>query len=191
MKTKRLGIFASGTGSNALNLIRYFEGHPKIQIAFVLCNNAHAPVVDATKKLGVPVEVISNQEAALPQKLIEICKKNGADYIILAGYLRLIPGEFIQKYPEKIINVHPSLLPKFGGKGMYGRYVHEAVLEANEVQSGISIHLVNEVYDEGRLIAQYSCDISENENLESLQKKIHALEMHYFPKTIESFINQP
>lgn len=184
----RLAIFASGTGTNALNIIDHFVGHPTIEIAFVLTNRADAPVIGGCKKRSIGVFIFNNEQVAKEEILLDICAKNKIDYIILAGYLRLIPKGFISHYPERIINVHPAILPNYGGKGMYGSKVHEAVIAAKEKQTGISFHFVNEHFDEGRLISQYYCPVSVSETVESLSKKVHKLEHTYFPSVIENTI---
>lgn len=188
MKKITLGLFASGSGTNVQNIIRFFKTEPSCRIAFVLCNNPKAKVIDRAKEEGIPVILCSNEEIEKPQNLIEICENEQVDYLILAGFLRKIPQDLIEVYRHKIINVHPSLLPKYGGKGMYGSFVHEAVLAAGEQESGISIHLVDEEFDRGAILAQFSCPISHDETLASLQNKIHQLEMKHFPETIHSFI---
>ena len=185
----KLALFASGTGSNVIRFIEYFNAHPSIEIVFVLTNNNDAPVIEKVKAVSnIPVLVFNNDIVADGEKLKDICSVQNIDFIILAGYLRKIPESFTKAFPNKIINVHPSLLPKFGGKGMYGKYVHEAVLANQEVESGISIHFVNEEFDEGKIIAQHKCKLEANENLRSLQQKIHQLEHQFFPLEVEKLI---
>ncbi len=188
MIKKRLALFISGAGSNALNIIDYFQNHSQIEVGFVLSNNENSPAIAASKSKSIDVFVCSNNEVLDGKYLIDLCQDHAIDYIILAGYLKLIPGEFIQRYSGRIINVHPSLLPKYGGKGMYGENVHNAVLAANETESGISIHLVNEKFDEGRLLAQFHCLLSNVDSLTTLKKKIAYLEHSYFPAVIEKTI---
>jgi len=185
----KLALFASGTGSNVIRFIEYFNAHPSIEVAFVLTNKNDAPVIEKVKAFSnIPVLVFNNDIVADGEKLKDICSVQNIDFIILAGYLRKIPESFTKAFPNKIINVHPSLLPKFGGKGMYGKYVHEAVLANQEVESGISIHFVNEEFDEGKIIAQHKCKLEANENLRSLQQKIHQLEHQFFPLEVEKLI---
>ena len=185
----KLALFASGTGSNVIRFIEYFNAHPSIEIVFVLTNNNDAPVIEKVKTVSnTPVLVFNNDIVADGEKLKDICSVQKIDYVILAGYLRKIPESFTKAFPNKIINVHPSLLPKFGGKGMYGKYVHEAVLANQEVESGISIHFVNEEFDKGKIIAQHKCKLEANENLSSLQQKIHQLEHQFFPLEVEKMI---
>jgi len=188
MANTRIAIFASGNGSNALNLIRFFEGHNSIQVAFVLSNNSDAPVLSRAKELDVTVIQLKNNEVANGTTLLELCKNKNIDWIILAGYLRLIPLSLLCAYNNKIINLHPSLLPKYGGKGMYGRKVHMAVLQNGETQSGITVHFVNEEYDEGKIIAQLHCEVASGETIEVLENKISQLEQLYFPFIVQNTI---
>jgi phosphoribosylglycinamide formyltransferase-1 len=189
MNKRKLAIFASGAGTNAANLMHYFSGHPFIEIAFVLTNNHKAGVIQKAEDLGYLIQIITNEQAADQDFLSEICEAYKIDYIILAGYLRLIPEQFSLQYANRIINIHPSLLPKFGGKGMYGDHVHQAVLHSDEKQSGISIHFVDAAYDSGQLIAQFSCVIDAGETLESLKQKISLLEQQHYPMVIETYIH--
>ncbi len=185
---KKIAVFASGTGSNAMNLIRYFSDNLNAKVHFVLSNNESAKVLDSAKKLGIKTYCFSNQQVSDGSFLVELCRKEEIDYIVLAGYLRLIPKKLIDEYPKKMINLHPSLLPKYGGKGMYGTNVHKAVLESKERESGITIHFVNEVFDKGQIIAQFHCSIEEEDTLFSIEKKIRILEHSYLPKVVETVI---
>jgi phosphoribosylglycinamide formyltransferase-1 len=189
MIQQKIAIFASGAGSNALNIIDYFKGNEQIEIAFILSNNEKAGIINFAREGGTKVIVCSNSDVESENFLKDLCLENGIDYIILAGFLRKIPQDLIIQFPEKIINIHPSLLPKFGGSGMYGKNVHIAVIEKKESTTGISIHFVNAEYDKGRIIAQFSCELSQNETLESVQAKIHGLEMENFPRVIEGVLN--
>lgn len=188
MLKQRIGIFASGTGSNAVNLIQYFSHHEEIEIAFVLSNNRNAKVLESAKSLGIKTYCLSNQEVAVAENLINICREESINWIMLAGYLRKIPEGFIHAFPNKIVNLHPSLLPKFGGKGMYGMHVHRAVVEAKEKKTGITLHYVNEEFDKGEIIAQFSCDVLPEDSANDVAIKIHALEQQYVPVTIEQTI---
>lgn len=188
MISKRLAIFASGTGSNALNIIQFFKNSNAVEVAFVLSNKEDAKIVESAKKEGVMVVVVSNNDVENATKIVELCQSNKIDYIILAGFLRKIPTELIAQFPNNIINIHPSLLPKYGGKGMYGANVHKAVLENKEQESGITIHFVNSEFDKGEIIAQFSCKLDADETLESLQEKIHQLEHANFPTVIKNTI---
>lgn len=184
----KLALFASGSGSNALKIIDYFSFHPSIEVAFVLSNKKDAPIVEAAQKKGVKVHVFNNEEVADGDFLSKICLEEGVDFIILAGYLRKIPQQLLVNYSDKIINVHPALLPKYGGKGMYGKHVHEAVLKNKETETGITIHYVNENFDEGRIIAQFHCAVFKEDTLKSIQNKIQYLEHSYFSVVIEKTI---
>lgn len=188
MTKKRIGIFASGTGSNALNLIRSFDGHETLEVALVLSNVETAPVLKASFELGIPIFYMSNEDVANGGLLRQFCQDQQLDWIILAGYLRKIPVELIRAYPNRMINLHPSLLPKFGGKGMYGANVHKAVLEAGETETGITVHFVNEDFDKGQKIAQFYCELNETDDLKSVQVKISQLEQSYLPIVVESTI---
>lgn len=188
MKKQRLAIFASGTGSNALNIIRFFKQSKLVEVGFVLSNKNDAPIVKSALQEGVEVEVVSNQDVESAQRIMELCASKSIDYIVLAGFLRKIPKELIEQYPNKIVNIHPSLLPKYGGKGMYGERVHKAVLENREKESGITIHFVNEEFDQGKIIAQFACAIDNSETLETLQQKIHKLEHENYPSVINTIL---
>lgn len=188
MTKKRIGIFASGTGSNALNLIRTFEGHPSLEVALVLSNVETAPVLKAAYDLGIPIFFMSNADVANGGLLRQFCHDQHLEWIVLAGYLRMIPVELIRAYPNRMINLHPSLLPKFGGKGMYGNNVHKAVLEAGESETGITVHFVNEEFDKGQKIAQFYCELNESDDLKSVQAKISNLEQSYLPTVVETTI---
>lgn len=185
MVPKKIAVFASGTGSNALNIINYFKDHPGIQVGFVLSNRADAPVLAAAAQQGVATLTLNNTEVSDADVLIRLCEEQGVDGIVLAGFLRKIPEHFVSRYENRILNIHPSLLPKYGGEGMYGNFVHQAVLANREMQTGITIHWVNTEYDKGEVVAQFTCELDENESIESIREKIHALEMMHFPKVIE------
>lgn len=184
----RIAIFASGNGSNALTILEHFRDHSSIAVAYILTNNSTAKVIENTKAFGISQVICTNEEAASGAFLIEKCSEFKVDYIILAGFLRKIPVELIQAFPERIINVHPALLPKFGGKGMYGMHVHQAVFEQKESVSGITIHFVNEEFDKGRIIAQFKCQIESTDTPEDIQQKVQKLEHTYFASVIEKTI---
>jgi phosphoribosylglycinamide formyltransferase-1 len=185
---KRIAIFASGTGSNAVNFINYFKNHESVEVALVLSNNNEAPVLQKAESLGIETIAITNSAAAKGPFMISLLSSYNIHFIVLAGYLRLIPSELIAEYEGNIVNIHPSLLPKYGGKGMYGGKVHRAVIDNNEKESGITIHMVNEVYDEGEVVFQAKVEIDENETPESLAQKIHKLEHEHFPKVVEGLL---
>ena len=188
MGKKRLAIFASGNGSNAINLIKHFDEHPIIETAFVLTNNAKAGIIDKAERSGVKIIVLSNTDVSSSIVLDSICKEENVSWIVLAGYLRLVPSNFIDRFENKIINLHPALLPKFGGKGMFGQNVHRAVVESGEKESGITIHFVNKEFDKGQIIAQFRCYVSQDDTAEDIDKKIRVLEQSYLPVVVENTI---
>ncbi len=190
MKPIKIALFASGTGSNAEKIIQYFAQTTLVEVVFVLSNKVNAPIVSSAKALGVSVIVCTNTEIEDPSFLVHLCKDHDIKYIILAGFLRKIPDTLIAAYPEKIINIHPSLLPKYGGAGMYGTYVHAAVYAAKEKETGISIHYVSEEFDSGRIIAQYSVAIKAEDTIDTIQEKVHHLEYQHFAPTIEREIQK-
>lgn len=182
-------IFASGEGTNAENIIKHFTNDPRIKIKLVITNRDDAGVVARAEKYKKNVQIISKEALNnYSDKIIEFLKTEKIDLIILAGFLLKIPDSFVKAFPDKIINIHPSLLPKHGGKGMYGMNVHKAVIENKETESGISIHFVNEEYDKGELILQQKCVVNPNDTPETLAQKIRALEHEYFPKAIEKLL---
>lgn len=181
----QLAIFASGGGSNAVRIIDSFKEHSSISVALLFCNKLDAPIVELAKQMGVPIHVCTNEQAADGEYVTKIMQGFHIDYIALAGYLRMIPAELITAFPERIINIHPSLLPKYGGKGMYGMNVHRAVVEHHETESGITIHFVNDEFDKGRIIAQFSCTINKEDTPEKVQQKVQELEHLHFAPIIE------
>jgi phosphoribosylglycinamide formyltransferase-1 len=184
---KRIAILASGNGSNAQRIIEYFRGHPGISVSLVMANNPDAYVITRARNLSVPSLLFTRQEM-IRGTVIQALQNFDIDLIVLAGFLWLLPTPILQAYPDKIINIHPALLPKYGGKGMYGMHVHELVINAKEIESGISIHLVNERYDEGRILFQATCNISPEDTPETLAGKIHELEHKHYPLVIEKFL---
>lgn len=188
MEKQRIAIFASGAGSNAMNLIRHFSGHPEIEIAFVLSNKADAGIVPAARAAGVPTLLCTNQEAADGDFLLSLCQKENVRWIILAGYLRLIPSGLIVAFPRRMINLHPSLLPRYGGKGMYGHHVHEAVAANGDDHTGITIHFVNAHFDEGEIIAQFHTPLPKDADIHVIEGKIRYLEQSYLPIVVEKTI---
>lgn len=187
---KNIAIFASGEGTNALNIIEYFRKSGTAQVAILICNRGTAPVIQKAMLAPVPVMLITEKKEFENPRLVEFLQKQKIDLIVLAGFLALLPEGIIKAFPGKIINIHPALLPKHGGKGMYGHKVHEAVLGANEKESGISVHEVNERFDEGKILFQSKCAVDKNETVESLSKKIHTLEQEHFPKVIEALLTK-
>jgi phosphoribosylglycinamide formyltransferase-1 len=186
---KNIAIFASGEGTNAENLFNYFNNDRRVKFKLVVTNSDTAGVIERAEKYKKNVQIIS--KSALNEytdKIIEFLKTENIDLIVLAGFLLKIPEAFIKAFPNQIINIHPSLLPKYGGKGMHGMHVHKAVIENKERESGVTIHYVNEEYDKGEIILQAKCEIEENDTPETLSLKIRALEFEYFPKAIEKII---
>lgn len=182
-------IFASGEGTNAENLFKYFASDPRIKIKLVVTNRDDAGVIARSEKYKKNVQIISRSALEnYSEKFIEFLKVENIDLIILAGFLVKMPEAFVKAFPNRIINIHPALLPKYGGKGMYGMHVHKAVLANKETESGITIHYVDEEYDRGDVIIQVKCTIDENETPESLAAKVRALEFEYLPKAVEKFL---
>ncbi len=187
---KKIAIFASGNGSNAQRIAEYFRDNDKIKVRTIITNKKDAYVIERAQNLGIPCKYFSKTDFYEGDVVLDYLLEEGIDFIVLAGFLWLIPGNILKHYGNNhIINIHPALLPKYGGKGMYGMHVHDEVIAQKEKESGISIHFVNEKYDEGRIIFQARCTLSPEETPESLAKKIHVLEYEYFPKVIENVIN--
>lgn len=186
---KKIAIFASGSGSNAENIIQYFAGKPEICVKKIFCNVPGAYVLERAKKHHVPVVVFNREELRSPEKICRQLEEEGIDYIVLAGFLWLMPACITAAYPDRIINIHPALLPAYGGKGMYGHHVHEAILAAGEKESGITIHFVNDHYDEGMTIFQARCPVLASDTPDSLAARVHELEYQYFPEVIEKTIS--
>jgi phosphoribosylglycinamide formyltransferase 1 len=185
---KRIAILASGNGTNAENIIKYFEARKTAEVALIVTNKADAFVIERAKNYQIPAIVFNSQQLSETNLLPDTLTGYNIDYIVLAGFLLKIPENILTLYPDKIINIHPALLPKYGGKGMYGDFVHEKVIEEKEKESGISIHFVNEKYDEGKIIFQAKCTIDASDNPATLAAKIHELEYRYFPEIIEQVI---
>lgn len=186
---KHVVIFASGNGSNALNLIRYFENNKDIAVSAIFCNKANAGIIQKAIDNRIAIQLFNKEDFYNNSTIIEKVNQYAPNVIVLAGFLWLVPQNFIQAFTGKIINLHPSLLPKYGGKGMYGHHVHEAVLNANETETGITIHLVNEEFDKGEILFQAKCHITENDSIETISSKIHDLEHEHLPLIIERFLN--
>lgn len=184
----RMAMLASGTGTNVENFIRYFSGHHQIEVALVISNKPDALVLNKAAAAGVPHLVIRNDQWNNRDLVLGIFSESRIDVIVLAGFLLLVPSFLIRRFPSKIINIHPALLPSFGGKGMYGRHVHKAVLDSGSRISGISIHLVNEKYDEGPLLFQATVGVDPDDTPDSLATKVHQLEYEHFPKIVESYL---
>ncbi|WP_316745932.1 phosphoribosylglycinamide formyltransferase [Pedobacter gandavensis] len=187
---KRIAIFASGSGSNAQKLMEHFKHHPEAEIALVLTNNPDAYVLQRADNFEIPSHIFDRNEFYHTDKITGLLKNLEIDLIVLAGFLWLIPKNLIQEYPGRIVNIHPAILPKFGGKGMYGDHVHHAVMAANEPEGGITIHYVDENYDEGEYIYQAKYRIEKDDNLEMIKFKGQQLEHNHYPRVVESIIKK-
>lgn len=187
---KNIAIFASGNGSNAESLTKYFNNGNTANVKLIVCNNKNALVLQRAKNLNIEALIMPKEHLCSenPVELLEILESRKIDYIILAGYLLKIPLALVNKYTHKIINIHPALLPKYGGKGMYGMNIHKAVVEAKEKETGITIHIIDEIYDNGEVIFQTTCSVEPDDTPESVAKKISLLEQTYFPKVVEEYI---
>lgn len=187
---KRIVIFASGSGTNAENLIKFFQNSSKANVVQVLTNNPHAKVLDRCKTLSVSALSFNKIALTNTNDVLNILKASNPDLIVLAGFLWKFPEFILNEFPNKVINVHPALLPKFGGKGMYGMHVHNAVVAQKETETGITIHYVNEHYDEGTIIFQAKCNVLPTDTAEDVAAKIHELEMEHFPKVVDTLLNE-
>ncbi|MBO7523818.1 MAG: phosphoribosylglycinamide formyltransferase [Bacteroidales bacterium] len=187
---KNIAIFASGSGTNAENIIKHFETSKKAKIDLVLSNKKDAYVLERAKRLGINTFVFNRNDFYNSDVVINKLINNNIDFIVLAGFLWLVPERLIDIFEGKIINIHPALLPKYGGKGMYGERVHKAVVENHETESGITIHYVNNLYDSGDIIFQAKCEVKPEDTPEMVASKVHALEYEYFPKVIEELVSE-
>jgi phosphoribosylglycinamide formyltransferase-1 len=185
---KNIAIFASGTGSNAAKIVAYFRNNPHIRVRLIVSNRSEAPVLDMARAAGIETLVVRKREFYDTQNLLQILHDRQIVFIALAGFLWLIPDYLVRAYPQRMVNIHPALLPRYGGKGMYGRHVHEAVKAAGENESGITIHYVNERYDEGDIIFQKKCILEPNDTSEDIAHKVQALEHLYFAPLIEQLL---
>jgi phosphoribosylglycinamide formyltransferase 1 len=187
---KHLAIFASGAGSNAQQIINYFRGSTLATVALIVCNKPGAGVISIAEKEKIPLLLIEKERFFAGDGYLPELQKSKTDLIVLAGFLWKIPQVLIDAYPKRIINIHPALLPKYGGKGMYGQYVHEAILNAGEMESGITIHYVDEHYDNGDIIFQTACPVLEDDSPEALAHRIHRLEHLHYPLIIEEVLQK-
>ena len=190
MQNINIAIFASGSGTNCENLIRYFADKPRVNCALVVSNKADAYALVRAEKLGVPTAVAPKPELNDPQVMMPLLQKYGIQFIVLAGFLPLVPNFLVDAFPRKIINIHPALLPKYGGKGMWGHHVHEAVKAAGETETGMTVHYVTPVCDSGEIIAQYRVALSPEDTADDIAAKEHLLEMEHFPRIVEQVINE-
>lgn len=186
--SKNIAIFASGTGSNAKKIIDHFKHHSGINVSLIVSNNPSAKVLIMAEQEGVPSVVIDREIFASEKHILKIFNKYFVDYVVLAGFLWLVPTYLVKAYENKMINIHPALLPSYGGKGMYGMNVHQAVKEAGEKESGITIHYVNEQYDDGDIVFQKACTLSEIDTPKTIAKKVQELEHRYFPRIVEQLV---
>lgn len=185
---KNIAIFASGSGSNAEMIMRHFQNHADVKVKLIVSNRQDAFVLQRAKKFQIKIHSLPKSWQKTPDELIALLKQDSIDLIVLAGFMQLIPAALVQEFKDRIVNIHPALLPKYGGKGMYGIRVHKAVKEASEEKTGITIHQVNEKYDEGKIIFQSETSISPQDSIESIQKKVQQLEHFYFPLVIEQYL---
>jgi len=186
---KQIVILASGSGSNAENIITHFQEHPEIQVAAVLTNKKEAKVLERCDRLQIPAFYFNRNSFRDSDTVVKFLQGLSTDLIVLAGFLWKIPENIISAFPNKIINIHPALLPKYGGKGMYGERVHQAVKENGETETGITIHYVNEHYDEGAIIFQAKTTVNPSDDADSIAEKVHQLEYEHFPKVIEKLLS--
>ncbi|OFX35874.1 MAG: phosphoribosylglycinamide formyltransferase [Bacteroidetes bacterium GWA2_32_17] len=186
----KIAVFASGSGTNVENIIKHFKFNNNIIVSIIFTNNQKAGVIERANRLNVPVSIFSKEDFYQNGKVSEMLNNNKIDFIVLAGFLWLVPINIIENFKMKIINIHPALLPKYGGKGMYGEKVHKTIIENGETESGITIHYVNNKYDDGDIIFQAKCAIEKNDTPESLAQKIHILEYEFYPKVIEKIIEK-
>jgi phosphoribosylglycinamide formyltransferase-1 len=184
-----LAIFSSGTGSNAARIIQYFRGHPTIRVGLIVCNHPGAGVLNIASAAGIPVLLIEKERFFRGDAYVPELRARGIDFIVLAGFLWKIPGKLVAAFSHRIVNIHPALLPKYGGKGMYGHFVHEAVIAAGDKESGITIHYVDELYDHGLVIFQAKVPVDPEDTPETLAGKVQSLEHRHFAPVIEEILN--
>lgn len=187
---KKIAILASGSGTNAENLINYFRTKPLGEVEIVLTNKPEAGVIQRAKSLNVETVVFNREQFYEGNIIVDLMKERGIDMVVLAGFLWLVPSGLISAFEGRIVNIHPALLPKYGGKGMYGKHVHKAVVESGDTKSGITIHYVNQQYDDGGIIFQAICEVQEGDTPEALAERIHSLEHKHFPAVVESLLDQ-
>ena len=188
MAQATIAIFASGTGTNANAILEYFKNDSEINVGLIVTNKADAGVIKVADKWKVEYAIINNADLGDEELVEAVLEENGIDFVVLAGWLLLIPSYMVKMFKGKILNIHPALLPKFGGKGMYGHHVHKAVKAAGENISGITIHQVNEAYDEGSLVAQHKVSIESSDSAEDIEQKVRALELEFYAVEIKKFI---
>lgn len=185
---KNIALFASGNGTNVQQIAEYFQGSKEVKVDCVVVNKKNIYVTERAKNLNIPCFYFNREDFYESDKVLNLMQERKIDYIILAGFLWLIPTNLLQAYNNKIVNIHPALLPKYGGKGMYGHHVHEAVVANKETESGITIHYANEKYDSGDIIFQARCVVEEKDSADDVAAKIHLLEKEYYPKVVERVV---
>ena len=188
MMKKKIAVFASGNGTNAQKIFEYFEQHTAVEVSLLCCNKSGATVLDRAERFGIPTLVFNREQFYKSQEVVNRLADDQIDLVVLAGFMWLVPENLVTAFEGHLVNIHPALLPKFGGKGMYGMYVHEAVKEAGETETGITIHQVNSRYDEGNIIAQFSCELDPADSPEEIAKKVQRLENENYPKVIENLV---
>jgi phosphoribosylglycinamide formyltransferase 1 len=186
---KNIAIFASGAGTNAQKIIDHFKGSSLARVSLIVSNKAEAGIFKIAEREQIPAVLIDKEQFFRGDNYVKLLQENNIDLVVLAGFLWKVPANIVQAFPGRIINIHPALLPKYGGKGMYGHFVHEAVLAAGDTESGITIHYVNERYDDGGVILQERCAVSPGDTPETLAKKVQALEHHWFPLIVERLLS--
>lgn len=190
MEKKRMAVFVSGGGTNCENLIKYFSNRPDVEIPLVVSNRADAFALVRAERLGVETTVVTKSQLSEPDHVLPLLRGYAIDMIVLAGFLPLIPEYLIEAYPRRIVNLHPALLPKFGGKGMWGHHVHEAVKAAGESETGMTVHYVSPVCDGGDIIAQFSVALSPDDSVDTIAEKEHELELDHFPAVIDKLLSE-
>ena len=183
-------LFASGSGTNAENIALFFKNDPDTEVSYILCNRPDAGVLERAKRLKIKTKVFDREDFFTSSRIHNFLLEVSPDLIVLAGFLWLVPSNIVEAFSQKIVNIHPALLPKYGGKGMYGHYVHQSVLQNGEKESGITIHYVNDRYDDGDIIFQAHCPVEEGDSPESLARKIHQLEYEHYPRVIAEVLVQ-
>lgn len=187
---RNIAIFASGNGTNAENIAEYFSKNEKIKVALIVSNRANAGVHERARRLGIPSLTLPKADFIAGEPVLQVLREYRIDFVVLAGFMCLVSEPLLRAFPNRIVNIHPALLPKFGGKGMFGHHVHEAVVAAGEKESGITIHYINEQYDEGQIVFQASCPLIPEDTPDTVAAKVHALEYRYYPQVIEQIIGK-
>lgn len=187
---RNIAIFASGNGTNAENIAEYFSKNEKIKVALIVSSRANAGVHERARRLGIPSLTLPKADFIAGEPVLQVLREYRIDFVVLAGFMCLVSEPLLRAFPNRIVNIHPALLPKFGGKGMFGHHVHEAVVAAGEKESGITIHYINEQYDEGQIVFQASCPLIPEDTPDTVAAKVHALEYRYYPQVIEQIIGK-